>query len=91
MFSGVEFRFRKLGSEPGKGADEIVGNEDLAIAIGAGTDANGWDRNQLGDLARDRRSDEFEDDGKRARFGQSEAGRSAGWSAQLFQMGVLPV
>src|SRR5438045_5784698 len=63
LFGGVEVGLDETGSEPGEGADEVVHDQDLAVAIRTGTDADGWDFEGGGDFFGNRRSDEFEDDG----------------------------
>ena len=44
--------FHKLRSEIVKQPQHIVDDQHLAIALGAGADTDGWDRQPLSDLSR---------------------------------------
>lgn len=54
------------GTEPRGEADEVVGDEDLAGAMGAAADADGWDGEGTCDFCSEVVGDEFEDDSERA-------------------------
>ena len=59
---------REFWREPGKEADEIMGDEHLAVAGCAGADADGGDLQRGADSRGDVSFHEFEDDGECARF-----------------------
>jgi len=54
--------FGEFGAEPGEEIDEVVEDEDLAVAVGTGTDADGGDVEGGGDDLGDFGHDAFEDD-----------------------------
>ena len=56
----------EFGGEPGEEADEIVGDEDLAVAVCAGADADGGNFEGSGNLLGDIGLDEFENYGEGA-------------------------
>src|SRR5690348_6503879 len=70
LISGIQARLHELGREPRKCSQQISGHQNLTVAVGTRTDADGWNLNFLRQFLRDRRGDEFQDDGKRARVSQ---------------------
>src|SRR5580698_4103535 len=65
-FTDVGVLARKFRRRVEGEAEEIVGHEDLAVAVGAGADADGRDLQFTGDLRGELAGDGFENDGEGA-------------------------
>src|SRR5688572_17026979 len=59
LLGGVEFWFYKARGEPGEQAEKVVGDENLTVALRAGTDADGGDTYCGGEFFRDWWSNKF--------------------------------
>jgi hypothetical protein len=66
----MDLWFDVAWGEPGEQADQIMGDEDLTVAIGAGSDSDGRNGDGAGDFTGDEGGDEFEDDGEGACIGE---------------------
>src|SRR5262245_11748736 len=64
LFGGVEFWFYMLECVPRQHAQEIGSNQDLAVAIRACADADGWYRNTPAEFSSDSSGHQFQHDGK---------------------------
>src|SRR3989441_9752110 len=68
VFGERRVAFHELGAEPVVQSQHVVQHEYLAVACGAGTDADRRDGERLADLRRERRRDQLEHHRERAGF-----------------------
>lgn len=83
--AGLNIGLYVARGEPREEPNEIVGDQDLPIAVRAGSDADGRDGDRPGDLLGNRRDDEFEDDGEGAGIGEG-----TGIQEKILVLGVRP-